>query len=430
MPISRDISRRAAAQPGRLALDGACGPVTYGQLAARVTARAEQLSDSGVGQADRVVVTEADPTATVADIVAADSVGAAAVVTDPGWSDQVRDAAVKAATDIARPYGSTVALVVFTSGSTGIPKPVARTRRSWTTSFPTFSALTGIGAQDRVLIPGPLSSSLFLFGALHALTMGGTVHALDRWSAAAAAAACRGESGCSAVHLVPAMLADLLDRIGPGDSSLRVAVCGGARLDPAPADLRPPAGLEVVDYYGSAELSVAAIRRPDGRMTAFPGVQVVVEDGVIWARGPYVALGVTRGPDGYATAGDHGTLDPSGHLTVHGRGSAAVSTGGATVHAEGVEDALRRLPSIREVAVVGTPHDRLGEVVTAVVEPHPDETPTLAQLREAAGLLQATERPRRWHLVRRLPRTTAGKVDRSLVVTALAEGTLPTLAVR
>ncbi|MFD2080055.1 long-chain acyl-CoA synthetase [Actinopolymorpha cephalotaxi] len=425
MPISRDVRRRAAAEPDRPALVGASGTVSYGELAARAETRSEALAASGVAAGHAVVCAESEPADLLAAVLAADLLEAAAVVADADWPDAVRESAVDAARALVDRHGTAVSLVVFTSGSTGTPRPVARSRRSWTFSFPTFSALTGVGAQDTVLVPGRLSGSLFLYGALHALTVGAAVHALPSWSPIEAARAC---ASCTAVHLVPSMLAELLDRLDPATSRLRTVVCGGAHLDPGVRAAAVEAGVEVVDYYGAAELSFVAIRRPGlppDRLRPFPEVAVDVRDGVIWARGPYLALGLDRDPDGFATVGDHGVRHDDGTLSVHGRGDAAITTGGATVVAEAVEHVLRQVPGVAEVACVGTPHERLGQVVAAVVEPRPDRAPALAELRAAAASgLPATDRPRLWYAVDRLPRTPAGKVARAEVGAGLRDGTL------
>jgi long-chain acyl-CoA synthetase len=130
---------------------------------------------------------------------------------------------------------------------------------------------------------------------------------------------------------------------------------------------------------------------------------------VLHARSAYLALGVA-GPDGWATAGDRGSVAPGGSVTVHGRGSSAISVGGDTVLAEDVEAVLRAVPGVRDAVVVAAPHPRLGHVVAATVEVPGDEAPTLQALRLAcAAALRPAQRPRRWRLVERLPRNTAGK---------------------
>lgn len=417
--------RRAAADPDRPAVVGPCGPVSFGELAERARRRAEALADSGVAAGQGVVCADEDPSAVLVSLVAADLLGAAAIVTEPAWPDAVADAAVTAARALVDRHGKAASLVVFSSGSTGLPHPIARTRRSWTFSFPTFSALTGIGADDTVLIPGRLSGSLFLYGALHALTMGAAVHPLPTWSPGLAAEAA---ASTTAVHLVPTMLAGLVERIDPAASRLRVAVCAGAHLDQPVESAARSAGVQVIDYYGAAELSFVAIRRPGlapGRLRIFPEVEADVRDGVIWARSPYLALGVDQDAEGFASVGDHGVHHDDGTLTVLGRGDAAITSGGATIAPEAVEGVLRTAPGVQDVAVVGSPHPRLGQVVVAVVEVRPDHPLSLPVLRSTATeQLPPAQRPRVWYAVDQLPRTGSGKVARALVGAGLRDGSL------
>jgi len=106
-------------------------------------------------------------------------------------------------------------------------------------------------------------------------------------------------------------------------------------------------------------------------------------------------------------------------LTIRGRDDAAITTGGATVIAEDIESALSRLPGVGAVAVIGLPHRRYGEVVTAVIEPATDAE--LTELRAAAReLLRGPSLPRRWLIADRLPRTPGGKIARDLVRQAAA----------
>lgn len=342
---------------------------------------------------------------------AAAAAGAPVLVTDP--------AAAPAALPTALPPQTF--LVVVTSGTSGHPRPVLRTELSWTSSFAPFTELTGIGPADRVLLTGPLHATMHLFAAVHTLAIG--AHLVDQPATATAA------------HAVPTRLAALLDerdRPGAGAASLRTVVVAGA---PLPDDLAARAlanGLDVVEYYGAAELSFVAARRAPGPLRPFPGAQVDLRAGVLWVRSPYLSEGYPPGvtgpfrrdADGFATVGDlaeerPGDGDPAGGgLRVRGRGDAAVTTGGATVVAEDVEQVLLTVPGVAAVAVIGAPHPRLGQLVVAVLEPAPGAD--LRGIRGAARrVLHGPSLPRRWLVTGALPRTPGGKVARHRVATAL-----------
>jgi acyl-CoA synthetase (AMP-forming)/AMP-acid ligase II len=303
-------------------------------------------------------------------------------------------------------------LIAVTSGTSGRARPVLRTASSWTASFAPLAEVTGIGPADRVLLTGPLHATLHLFAAVHTLAMGAEL--TDR------------PDGATAVHAVPAVLADLLPRL-PHDAPLRTAVVAGTALSPEIAARAAQRGIAVTEYYGAAELSFVAARRFPAPMQPFPGAQVQLRDGVLWVRSPYLALGYSagvtgpyrRGDDGFATVGDLAVTTGDGGLLIRGRGDAAITTGGATVIAEDIEAALAALPGVAAVAVVGVPHGRLDQIVTAVIEPTPGAD--LSALRaNARGLLREQSLPRRWLLADRLPRTPGGKIARHIVAAAAA----------
>jgi acyl-coenzyme A synthetase/AMP-(fatty) acid ligase len=146
-------------------------------------------------------------------------------------------------------------------------------------------------------------------------------------------------------------------------------------------------------------------------------------------RSPYVARSYLRrqsaGPwhrqRGWHTVGDLARADGDGWWLL-GRGDGAVTTGGHTVVVAEVEAVLREVAGVRDLVVLGLPHDRLGEVVTAVVVP---ETVSVAALRRRleveAQALPAPARPRRWLRSARLPQLPSGKVDRHAVTAAAAD---------
>ncbi|KAA0023918.1 AMP-binding enzyme [Antrihabitans cavernicola] len=292
-------------------------------------------------------------------------------------------------------------LLVATSGSSGNPQRLARSVESWTDSFPAFTRLTGLSAADRVLITGPLHATMHLFAAVHALSIGACVTDDPTTSTAA--------------HAVPAVLRTLIDSA----PALRIAVVAGIALDPTASMAASRRGITVIEYYGAAELSLVAARVVPEPLRAFPGVDLEIRDGCLWVRSPYVA----NGGEEWRSAGDLATLYDDGTIVVHGRADAAINVGGATIIAEDVERVLAAIDGVRGVAVVGTPHSVLGEIVTAVVELDPD-TDLAAVRATARAALPHQGVPRKWLIERRLPRTASGKVARGQVRAALLRSTL------
>ncbi|WP_232664022.1 class I adenylate-forming enzyme family protein [Pseudonocardia sp. TRM90224] len=414
-------------------------------LAASVRGAAGELAARGVHVGSRVAVAAADP---LPWLLGADLLGAATLVLEPSWTpieteavladarpDTVVDGVPAPSAVEVEPYGNgdTAFYLPTTSGSSGRPKVLQRTRASWLRSF----AALPLPGDGPVLVPGPLSSSLFLFAALHALHAGRRPVLMHRWHAPTAA---EHATSCTVVHVVPAMLAALLDVLVQRPElraacTLRTVVCGGAAIgDPLRARLREllPA-CELVEYYGSAEHSLIAIRRGDDTaLRPVEGVDVEVRDGVLFVRSPLAFSGYLRAgelqpaPAGWSTVDDTATLHTGGTLTLHGRGgSGVVESGGKLVAVEEVEAALRAVPGVRDVVVAGTPHAVFGALVTAVVEPDPAAPPALPALRDAArARLEPAKRPRRWLTVEELPRTPAGKPARAAIASQLSAGAL------
>jgi long-chain acyl-CoA synthetase len=428
------------------------GTATEAQQLARRIDRAARRLPTGC----RVAVLDGDALSRLCWFLAADTAGCAALLTDPNWSaEQLRavlddarpQATVDPATGRISAFGpghppvdgpSAHFYLPTTSGSSGTPKVLVRSRGSWLRSFDALDI--GIGPHDRVLVPGPLSSSLFLFGALHALHFQAGLELLDSWAPARAAQALR---RCTAVHLVPAMLAALLVELERdpqlrADCRLRTVVCGGAAV---PAELAerlarvlPQASL--VEYYGSAEQSLVAVDRGSGLR---PVVEVAVDqDGQLWARSDLTADGyLVRGRivpphgwrDGWSTAGDRAALLDDGRLRVLGRRESVLNPGGQLVSAEEVEAALRAVPGVCDVVVTATPHPRFGDLVTAVIEAAPHGPPDVRELRRRAKqALQPAARPRRWLVTEALPRTSSGKPARGSITDQLQNGTLEATA--
>ncbi|MEU3272305.1 AMP-binding protein [Saccharomonospora sp. NPDC006951] len=401
------------------------------ELLTSAHAAAARLGESGVGEGDRIAIDSPLP---LPWLLGADLLGAASLVIDPSWPAEHRrgvleDAGARAVVgadlDPREPHverqagtGSTVFYLPTTSGSSGRPKVLARTRDSWLRSFATLGPIGGT-----VLIPGPLSSSLFLFGALHTLWSGGSPLLRPRWHPAEAREA-------HAVHLVPPMLAGLLTELErqDGPCALRTVVCGGAEVAPHLRErfhtLLPDA--ELIEYYGSAEHSLIAIRRSGGKLLRVPDVELDVREGVLWVRSPlafsgYLREGVLEPAGAWTTVGDLADVAASGEVTVHGRGSSTITSGGNLVPAEEVERVLRTVAGVTDVVVSGTPHPRLGAIVTAVVE----GAPSLRELRQAArAALPPAKRPRRWLVTATLPRTASGKPARSAIAERLRDATL------
>lgn len=476
MPVARQVLAHAAAAPERVAVRSETAPpLTYAGLAARARAGAAALARDGVRPGQVVAIDLAGATDTLVALLAVDLAGGVALMCDGSWTPAQRSEILAAtgpdhhlttlsAVDLPAPEvrvevsDDDLAWGGFTSGSTGRPRAVVRSRGSWTRSFAATSDLTGISAGDTVLIPGPLSTSLFCFGAVHALATGATIRLAPSIAAAlGGVGGAGGLSDCDVVHLVPGALGTVLDALdspAPPESRLRTAVVGGAALPAAVRERAAAHGISVVAYYGATELSFVAVD-PDGQgLRAFPGVEIEIRDpstgqplapaatvagltslgatalGEVWVRSPWIAHGYLAGAagplrtaDGWASVGDLAelTAPPASRLVLRGRGTGAIAVGAATVVPEDVEAVLRTVPGVADVVVLGTPHPRLGQVVTAVVVGQDGDPDWDALERVCREALSPAQRPRRWFAAVALPVTGTGKPARAVVQDGLRD---------
>jgi len=191
-------------------------------------------------------------------------------------------------------------------------------------------------------------------------------------------------------------------------------------------------------YYGSTEVGAASalgdadvLRKPGSVGLPAPGVDLeLTAEGEIRVQSPYLMDGYFDDPaataaalrDGWFHTGDLGELDAEGYLCIVGRLKELIRTGGESVAPAEVEALLAQHPAIADVAVVGVPDPRWGEIVCALVVPAPGSAPTLADLQSCCeGRLAPFKKPRRLELVDALPRTAAtGQLQRTLLAQQLA----------
>lgn len=326
------------------------------------------------------------------------------------------------------------AIVVFSSGTSGRPKPVTLTLGNFLWSAMGSAARLGTHPDDRWLACLPLSHLGGLSIVFRSVLFGTTAVVHAGFEAAAVRAALA-EGGVTMVSLVPTTLARLVAPGGLAAPRLRCALIGGAS---APLDLLEEArsvGVPVAPTYGLTETASQVATLPPGaplRETGRVGapllpteVRIVDGEGApvaaggagrITVRGATVAP-ACAGPAGWLDTGDLGRLDAAGALTVLGRLDDVILTGGENVAPGEVEAVLERLPGIAEAAVAPVPDDTWGQVVAAWIVPAAGAAPTLEEVRAAcAERLAPHKRPRRLTVVSSLPRTALGKIRRGALV--------------
>lgn len=455
----REAAERFGNDTAYIASDGST--VSFAELDSLSAAVAAGLARSGVGEGDVVgLVLESSPEHVIA-YIAASRLGAvtAAVNTRLTGHEQqqvlsiadpalvlrdraaVRDLAAAtgwATTSEPEPDDERPIALVFTSGTTGLPKAATFCERQlrFITEVDTHGRWGGGGSTLAGTSFAHLGPMTKLPGSL---MRGGTTHIMRRWNALGALEliAAHRMASLGGIPTQVALMLQQPDFDSFDVSCVRAVVMGGGPATPALVRAAregfgaavavryscTEAGIGVgTDFDGPAEDAEVSVGRPHA------GVDLdirEVHDGVgeVCLRSPAVMSGYWRNPDataeamtgdGFVRTGDLGWLDEQGRLHLVGRSREMYVRGGYNVYPMEVEAALAQHPGVAEVAVVPRPDEVRGEVgVAFVVARDPASPPSLRELREHAGeRLASYKLPDEVRFVDALPLTAMEKLDR------------------
>jgi acyl-CoA synthetase (AMP-forming)/AMP-acid ligase II len=335
--------------------------------------------------------------------------------------------------------------IMFTSGTTGRPKAVPATHAQSLRVFADWGALVGLRRGDRYLVVAPFFHTFgYKAGWLAALQVGAVVHPQPQFDVEQVMARIAAER-ITVLPGPPTLYQSLLNhpaRAAADLSSLRLAVTGAACV---PVELvrrmRSDLGFDtVLTGYGLTETTGCATLCRDGDDAetvantsgrAMPGIEVAIVDdagqrlpagtpGEVVVRGYNVMRGYvddeaataeTIDRAGWLHTGDIGVMDERGYLKITDRKKDMFIVGGFNAYPAEIEAVLVQHPAIGQVAVVGAPDERLGEIGIAFVVARPGATPSEADLVAWARDRMANFKvPRRFHVVDALPLNASGKV--------------------
>ena len=364
----------------------------------------------------------------------------------------VVDPTARAPLPTGEPDPDLPALIVYTSGTTGLPKGVVLSRRAIAANLSALADAWAWTEADIVAQALPLFHVHGLvLGLLGPLRLGGGVRHVGRFTPEAIAAALADDA--TMLFAVPTMHGRLL-AAAEADAAIadalrgaRLIVSGSAALPARVHEAYTAAtGQQIVERYGMSEALMIASARHDGPRipgavgTALPGVELRITDdagetlpvgdpdviGNVELRSAALFDAYLGNPtataeafrDGWFRTGDVGSLDHDGVLRLAGRSSTdLIKTGGYRVGAGEIEAALLEHPDVVEAAVLGIPDDDLGERIAAwvVVAPGSDLTDDVL-VDHVATQLAPHKRPRVITRIDELPRNALGKVQKKRLV--------------
>ena len=363
--------------------------------------------------------------------------------------------------ELVRPGADDPAFLMFTSGTTGMPKAALHTHNTaWSAGRPLPEAIE-LTADDVCFMASTVGHLTgFFWGTYLPLAMGQKVVYQDVWDTRQLLDIVGLENITWTLSATPfAMDMVAAQKLAPRAlSSLRVFVCGGAPIPPhAAVAMQEVLGVDLVSLWGMTEIGICSIHRlgapleilaaSDGMPVGHMELRIVDEDlrpvpdgqeGRLQARGPSIILGyrdqpaLTRDaetPDGWFETGDLGLRTPEGGIRITGRSKDIIVRGGQNVPVVEVENVLVQHERVREIAVVAYPDERLGERGCAVVVPD-GEPPTLDDLKaclDRAGVARQFW-PERLEITGAMPRTPSGKIKKYVLRQLVAGQPAATMA--
>lgn len=489
--LSAALQHWAVATPDALALTSATVELTYSQLAERVARCASWLADQGIRPGDRVVIVGHNEAAWVVHYLAVLSLGAviapannrlnpsqfaaqvelleaSLVLADDAHREIVAEVPASTVRPLSDDYpGATprpprspdpdaLALISFTSGTTGKPKGAMLTQRALAEASWAFVRVLGTRQDDSTLVVVPMFHNTGFIDQLgHMLLLGGRTDLLSRFRTKDAVAALMARpvtylAAVPSIHRL-IMLADGADQ---ALASVRVLLYGGSPMPAAWIDelLAKWPRMQLFHGYGMTEYGSAVSFLPPeyaesrGESVGFAvpatAIRIVgpeerdVEPGAVgelWVQGPTRMEGYWRQPeltaakirDGWLRTGDLARLD-DGFYYIEGRVDDVINRGGEKILPSHVESLLAELDAVGQSCVFGIADPILQNRVWAAVEERPGHTLDEGHAQSVLhDKLPDYAVPERITVLNPLPRTASGKVDRRAVAahfTALIDG--------
>lgn len=325
------------------------------------------------------------------------------------------------------PSSPEIAAVLYTSGSTGEPKGALVPHKLATAMARNLVELLESDATAPYGLIVPASHAFGLGCLLAGLVAGACAVLVDATASLEPLLRALRRHEAAVLHGSPALFSRLLRSAAA--PPLRGGFTAGSHCPPEVLEAFDERGTRVLNLYGMTEIGAAASCRqedpPQTRYTTvgrpLTGYELRTVEGEIQVRSDYLPHGYRGrawGPeelsdDGWFRTGDIGELDSEGNLRIAGRSKEVVHVGGFNVFPAEVESFLERHPAIAQAAVIGVPHQTLGESLEAFVVPGPgEELDPREVVRFARAGIAGYKVPYAVQIVDELPLLSSGKADR------------------
>lgn len=354
--------------------------------------------------------------------------------------------------------GDDIVQIQYTSGTTGLPKGAMLRHAGVVNNAGCWADRVGIPDVARWLTPMPLfHTGGCVLAVLGALSRRATLVLMPGFDPGLALELIESESPWFFAG-VPTMLIAMLDHpdLATRDlSSVHGILSGGAQVPEALVRrIEDELGVDFTIVYGQTECSPALTNTSptdsprDKGLTVgppLPHTEIRIVDpgtletvppgtaGEMWARGYFTMAGYNNNPDataeallddGWLRTGDLAVMDERGYCSIVGRLKDMIIRGGENLFPVEIEEILHRHPGVADVAVVGIPDEKWGEVVAAFVRPTDSgQVPTIAELRDHARThLSPQKTPTLWYYVDEFPLTGSGKIQKNMIRDRWQEG--------
>lgn len=337
-----------------------------------------------------------------------------------------------------------LAVLMFTSGTTGAPKGVMHTSNTLVACMNALGGRFGLGSTDTYLASTPVGHMTgYVAVVLLGLRQGGTVVLQDLWDGHTGVEIMNRERVTYFAGSTP-FLSDICEVVAsgsPGPTHLNAFLCGGAPIPPALINrARNAMGIQVCSLWGMTEVLSGTLTEPqraaeksattDGRVLEGMVIKIVDDQGRtlpvgqpgrLLVQGAQMFLGYYKQPelpaydtDGWFDTGDMAYKDSEGYIRICGRTKDVLIRGGENIPVVEIEGVLSQHPSVLACSIVGYPDDRLGERACAFVVTRGNAPLSLADVQTHMTHAKVAKQywPERLELLAQLPTTPSGKVQK------------------